>query len=250
MKTNTIKMKKRIRRTAVSAKATAIIFSLSGVAYSEDVNALSKYPIAKGDTGYEYINRTVITPRTGDFPDQSFVHETGPGEGFSGFSDFYNDPSKLKVIYSNAVNDYMLEPGFRNYPTVEAEKWAVYIDLNKDGDFNDDGEKVITAQGNTIGPGDWGVVRGSFELPATVTDSTTGLVTPVVAKDREALRMRVVMAWAPDIEGDPRPDMAWFWGDVEDYAVVLTEKRPNPLDIIGVSLPFGGNFLWNFGLIR
>lgn len=78
---------------------------------------------------------------------------------------------------------------YRNY-------WKVWIDFNKDGDFLDSGENVLTAS-NKRGP-----FSSSITIPATASGST---------------RMRISMRSG----AIPQPCDGNFIGEVEDYNIIL-----------------------------
>lgn len=82
--------------------------------------------------------------------------------------------------------------------TVYSEGYSVWIDYNKDGDFDDSGEQVWTAAATQNSP-----VSGTFTVPTSaVTDAT---------------RMRVSMKY----NGIPTACESFSYGEVEDYTVNL-----------------------------
>jgi bacillolysin len=83
--------------------------------------------------------------------------------------------------------------------TVYSEGYAVFIDYNKDGDFDDAGETVWTKATSTATP-----ASGSFTIP---TSASTGVT-----------RMRVSMKY----NGVPTSCEAFGYGQVEDYTVNIT----------------------------
>jgi chitodextrinase len=88
--------------------------------------------------------------------------------------------------------------------TVYAEGYAVWIDLNGDGDFTDAGELVFSQTPTTAS-----VVTGSFTIPISATDGAT--------------RMRVSMKY----NAVPTSCETFTFGEVEDYTVVLQEPVPD-----------------------
>jgi len=77
---------------------------------------------------------------------------------------------------------------------------AAWIDLNKDGDFNDAGEKI--AQSGSLSNGQ--VYNTTFQVPVTATTGTT--------------RLRVREVWIqPNID----PCASYTYGETEDYVVTL-----------------------------
>lgn len=79
------------------------------------------------------------------------------------------------------------------------EGYSVWIDYNKDGDFEDSGEQVWTKTASKTTP-----VSGSFTVPAGATEGTT--------------RMRVSMKY----NGIPTSCESFQYGEVEDYTVNIT----------------------------
>ena len=80
--------------------------------------------------------------------------------------------------------------------TIYKEAYAVWIDYNGDGDFDDAGEQVWTKAASTTTP-----VSGSFTVPSGTTPVST--------------RMRVSMKY----NGIPTPCEAFSYGEVEDYTI-------------------------------
>lgn len=80
--------------------------------------------------------------------------------------------------------------------TIYNEAYAVFIDYNQDGDFNDSGETVWTKSASKTTP-----VSGSFTIPATATLGTT--------------RVRISMKY----NGIPTACESFSYGQVEDYTI-------------------------------
>ncbi len=110
--------------------------------------------------------------------------------------------------FDGGTVDLELTPGFVG--GAYEQKWAVYVDINRDGDFKDSGEKIFTGRGI-------GQVKGRGILPHLVVDSETG-EEHILTGSR--YRMRVVMAWADGVTGDPTPDAINFWGEAQDYQLL------------------------------
>lgn len=83
-----------------------------------------------------------------------------------------------------------------------SEYWKIWIDYNIDGDFDDAGEEVFSDSGTTA-------VSGNFTVPAGASGTT---------------RMRVSMKW----NAAPTPCEAFSYGEVEDYAIVITPVTVDP----------------------
>ena len=78
----------------------------------------------------------------------------------------------------------------------------MWIDYNRDGDFDDAGELAFDWLTPTSDP-----VSGDITIPATAQQGQT--------------RMRVTMKYDNDT-GPPTPCETFTWGEVEDYSVFLT----------------------------
>jgi hypothetical protein len=87
-----------------------------------------------------------------------------------------------------------------------ASGMSIFIDYNRDGDFNDAGEKAYTTNGTTMSPN---TRSGEIEIPATASVGVT--------------KMRIVVA-----EGVASPEActAMGYGEVEDYNIMI--KNPAP----------------------
>lgn len=88
--------------------------------------------------------------------------------------------------------------------TAYNEGYAVWIDYNQDGDFQDNGELVWSKSPSTDNQ-----VIGSFTVPQTATTGNT--------------RMRVSLKW----NGIPSPCESFSYGEVEDYTVIITGPSIN-----------------------
>nr|WP_321221218.1 M14 family zinc carboxypeptidase [uncultured Psychroserpens sp.] len=113
--------------------------------------------------------------------------------GAQNYSDFTDVSTVLRKGTAHTITITPTWPG-----TVYNEAYSVWIDYNKDGDFEDAGEQVVT-----IAPTNTATVDGSFTVPVTALDTKT--------------RMRVSMKWN-DI---PDPCEAFQYGEVEDYTVII-----------------------------
>ena len=137
------------------------------------------------NTDYEYIDRVVF----------GNVDNTSGNDG--GYGDFTN---QVATVGLGDIVPLGLTPGFSDTPYNEA--WRVWIDFNKDGDFNDDGERVFSGNGA-------GILSSTVEIPADATLGLTG--------------MRVSMRWNRYM--NPCSDFAY--GEVEDYTVNITAEAQN-----------------------
>ncbi|MES2628014.1 MAG: M12 family metallo-peptidase [Bacteroidota bacterium] len=100
---------------------------------------------------------------------------------------------------------FTLKPGFPKggflglMTLTQPEFWAVWVDFNRDGDFNDAGERVYGSTASSTGN-----ITGTFVVPAGTTAGAT--------------RVRVAMKRS-SIAG---PCETFANGEVEDYTLVIT----------------------------
>lgn len=135
------------------------------------------YCTSKGNSSYyEWISEVELN----DFSNPS---------GAAGYTDFTN--LTIGLTPGEEVN-ITLTPDFSS--TVYTEYWRVWIDYNRDGDFEDNGEEVFAP------PSSSSSVNGSFIVAANAIGST---------------RMRITMKW----NGVPTPCETFSYGEVEDYTV-------------------------------
>ncbi|MGF1557242.1 GEVED domain-containing protein [Paucihalobacter sp.] len=116
---------------------------------------------------------------------------------------FYSD---FTTISTNLVKgtEYSITINPTWTGTVYAEGYAVWIDLNGDGDFTDAGELVFSQN-----PTNASVITGTFTIPMSAANGAT--------------RMRVSMKY----NSVPTPCETFTFGEVEDYTVVLQEPIPD-----------------------
>ncbi|MCX2739290.1 M4 family metallopeptidase [Pontibacter anaerobius] len=135
------------------------------------------YCISQGNnSSYEWISSVKI----GGFTKTS---------GAAGYSDF----TGTTVNLSAGSNGVTLTPGFAS--TTYNEYWKIWIDYNKDGDFNDAGELVFDAGGLSKT-----AVSGTMNISSSATGTT---------------RMRVSMKY----NGAQTACESFGYGEVEDYTV-------------------------------
>lgn len=143
--------------------------------------------MADGNTSDEWIAEVSI----GDI-----VNITGASS--NGYEDF-SGGDVTTSLYAGDTYECVLVPGYSG--TEYAEYFQVFIDLNHDGDFNDDGELVFDSGSPSVG-----AASGEFTVPM---DATIGLT-----------RMRVVMSY----NTEPSPcEFNAQWGEAEDYCVTIQE---------------------------
>ena len=125
------------------------------------------------------------------------VFDFQSGQGFG-----YDDFSAMEIdIASESVVNLTLKPGYVG-DTYE-EFWSIWIDLNKDGDFEDENELMYR---NAMD----GEIIDSFYVPTVTEEITT--------------KMRVSMQWESysDCCGELE------FGEVEDYTVVILPANYYP----------------------
>ena len=112
--------------------------------------------------------------------------------GTAGYEDFSSVSTTVTKgsAYTISVTPFWTSTKYK-------EAYAVYIDLNGDGDFADTGERVWTKSGSTTTP-----VTGSITIPTTATAGST--------------RMRVMMKYS----SLPTSSCGTYtYGQVEDYSL-------------------------------
>jgi len=147
---------------------------------------------SKGNnTNYEYIESVKIN---------SSLLETYNNGGY----DFFPEAEEGLLIVPGEKVEIELNPGFRNDSYVE--NWSIWIDLNGDQDFDDQGELVFSEKSSSK-------VTGSFSIPAGITAKST--------------RMRVSMKYGRSASSACE---IFTYGEVEDYAIKIVSKKIIHLD--------------------
>jgi gingipain R len=118
--------------------------------------------------------------------------------GAAGYTDFTAYTANLTA--GGNVN-VQLTPAFAS--TTYSEYWKIWIDYNRDGDFDDAGEEVFSSNGTAS-------VSGSFTVPSSADGVTT--------------RMRVTMKY----NAAPTSCETFSYGEVEDYTVSISAATVNP----------------------
>lgn len=145
------------------------------------VGAPANYCAAQGNSQrYEYVQRVKV----GSFANTS---------GASGYSDFTD-----QVITMTRNNSYTitLTPGFP--ASAFTEYWRIWVDLNRDGDFEDAGEQVfegISMKGEAV--------SATLPVPAILSVGST--------------RLRVSMGYGEY----QNPCGSYTYGEVEDYTLLI-----------------------------
>ncbi len=114
--------------------------------------------------------------------------------GTNGYSDFTTISTNLSKGVQSTIT---ITPSWRS--TRFAERYAVWIDYNRDGDFTDPGEQVVN-QSSTRDD----IINGNFTVPNSASDGTT--------------RMRVMMSGNNITSSCGNIS----FGEIEDYAVTIS----------------------------
>jgi subtilisin-like proprotein convertase family protein len=156
----------------------------------------------------------IFRVRIGGLDNASTCTSVGPGFGsilnrYSNYTSGTGAPAPARVLIG-ASNPIALTSGtcggnFTN-------SFAVFIDLNQDGDFVDAGERVFQSAAGVVGPH---TAIGVAVIPAGVTPTATGVPT----------RMRVVNV-ETGTPGSITPCGGYLWGETEDYNVNLVPCTP------------------------
>ena len=112
--------------------------------------------------------------------------------GAAGYTDF---TSQEVALAAGSANTLSLTPGFAS--STYNEYWKVWIDYNKDGDFEDSGELAYNAGGLSKS-----TVTGTINIPASAEGTT---------------RMRVSMKY----NGAQTSCESFGYGEVEDYTITF-----------------------------
>lgn len=128
-------------------------------------------------------------------------NSTGADGGYGNYTNISTD------LFLGDTYTIELEPEFAG--DLYNEFWRVWIDYNRDGDFDKANELVFDAGAATNA-----AVSGEITIPTTAQQGTT--------------RMRVSMKYNDD-SGAPTPCETFTWGEVEDYTVNLT--TPNACNL-------------------
>jgi hypothetical protein len=142
-------------------------------------NSTITYCTVKGGTYYEFIANVTL----------GAINNTSGNN--SGYGDFTSLSTTLTKGVSNTIS---LRAGFTG--SAYAERWAVWIDYNKDGDFTDAGEAVVTTTSSGTA-----AIAAAFTVPASAATGKT--------------RMRVATRYGTT----PLPCGTYTYGEAEDYTV-------------------------------
>ena len=113
---------------------------------------------------------------------------------------YLNTGLSTNLVIGSTGNTINFSAGFTS--TIYTEYWRIYIDFNRDGDFVDAGETIVS--GSATGSGTY---FATFSVPSTVTVGST--------------RMRVVMS-----DASATTSCGTFnYGETEDYSINFTSSR-------------------------
>ncbi|MBL7700841.1 MAG: fibronectin type III domain-containing protein [Ferruginibacter sp.] len=144
---------------------------------------------------------------------------------------YINTGLSTNLVIGSTGNAGQISAGFAG--AAASNNYCVYIDFNRNGSFNDAGERVfgsgLISNGNTF--------NFSFNIPATATPGVTG--------------MRVVMR--KNTDGPVGPCLQGFVGEAEDYTVNLTTTAfngfgENPITAAEIKTP-AANEMFQSGII-
>lgn len=157
----------------------------NGISNYTEITNIKKYCRIKGTTSDEYINRVQFG---------TIDNTSGSSNGYKRFS-----APITTTLRRGSTTSITITPGWSGatYP----EAYGVWIDLNQDGDFNDQGEQLFSQAPTTNTP-----VTGNITIPATATIGKT--------------IMRVAMRY----DQLPAACGNFNWGEAEDYEVNITTE--------------------------
>jgi murein tripeptide amidase MpaA len=124
---------------------------------------------------------------------------------------YYNGTASVTNLTRGTANTVSFSPGYTS--TVYRVYWRVWIDYNKDGDFVDAGEQIVSQ--STTGAG---IYNANFTVPAAALTGQT--------------RIRVSMkygAYSTSCE-------TFTYGEVEDYTVNIVTATSNKQELAGAKV--------------
>jgi hypothetical protein len=160
--------------------------------------ALPDYCAAVGTSN---INKWIERIKLGNMDNPS-----GPN---GGYADFTHLPVSASA---GGPLEVILQPGSNN--ALGREHWRMWIDLNRDGDFLDAGEQILS-----VGIGNF-PIHATVYLPSNITPGPT--------------RVRIAMRW------NAFPASCGFFpdGEVEDYTIIIANELYDGDDISESDIPF------------
>ena len=166
---------------------------------SNTVNVTTSSASSGAPTGYCTSKGSNASYEWIDLVQLGSINHTSGTDG--GYADNTSLQTNLTLGTSNTI---YISAGFAS--SSYTEYWAIYIDYNRDGDFADAGEKVVSGSSSSAA-----TLSGTFTVPSS---ASTGLT-----------RMRVSMKY----NAAQTPCETFSYGEVEDYTVNLTTTAVNGL---------------------
>ena len=164
--------------TGYSDYASLGIYTISGF--------IPPYCTAAGGTSYEHIANVTLG---------SINNTSGNNSGYADFTGLST------TVIRGTSRTISLRAGFTS--SAYSEKWVVWIDYNRDGDFTDAGETVVTTTSSGTA-----AVTAAFTIPTTAALGKT--------------RMRVAMRF----DATPLSCGTYSYGEVEDYSINILVLIP------------------------
>lgn len=154
-----------------------------------------------GNTNFEWIESVSLN---------QINHTSGINYGY------VNLTSISTELQQGNIYPLVLQPGY--YDSAYGEYWRVWIDYNKDNDFNDPNELVFDSGGvfSTA-------VTGSLTVPASAPLGTT--------------RMRISMKWLNEGDSPPLSCEGFGFGETEDYLVNIVASDCSGLNVSVLNIP-------------
>ncbi len=166
---------------------------------SNTVNVTTSSASSGAPTGYCTSKGSNASYEWIDLVQLGSINHTSGTDG--GYADNTSLQTNLTLGTSNTI---YISAGFAS--SSYTEYWAIYIDYNRDGDFADAGEEVVSGSSSSAA-----TLSGTFTVPSS---ASTGLT-----------RMRVSMKY----NAAQTPCETFSYGEVEDYTVNLTTTAVNGL---------------------
>lgn len=179
--------------------------SLNDTAFKTVSNQLPTYCISTADDpGYEEIVNVTLHTLDNNSP--------ASGSVYTNFSALVAPPMLSPgVSYPISVSSGYAPGNSNQYPC----HVKVWIDFNRDGTFDPAGEMIFSSATTSAGK-----VSGQANIPATASIGLT--------------MMRVVFVETFD-PSDVQPCGIYFWGETEDYAVMIAPQAPCDAGVMAVS---------------
>ncbi|MBW4534604.1 MAG: VWA domain-containing protein [Pleurocapsa minor HA4230-MV1] len=146
-----------------------------------------------------------------DTDDGSLQNATALADDTSGTTDDEDGVSSFPTLTTTANQTYTVPVSVQNNVPLLNAHLVGYIDFNKDGDFNDTGEKsaTVTVPTNSTNPRSFNV---TFTTPAGMTTGNT----------YARFRLGSVQATAESATG---ASLSTDYGEIEDYQIAIAQAR-------------------------